>query len=324
MKSSEKAESRLEEVIDAVTESYGEGRSIDSLESPALPNQRLIVDSLWHLMHVVYMGFYSTRQLSSVNLRQSIGEHLYRAFETLSGQIARAVVYGRQKGGEPTAADLEWSEKTLVDVFGCIPDIRASLSLDVEAAFEGDPAAKSIEEIIFSYPAVHAVTVYRIAHEFYRGNVPLIPRIMTESAHGRTGIDIHPGATIGKRFFIDHGTGVVIGETTEIGDNVKIYQGVTLGALSLPRDAGGALIRESKRHPTLDDDVTIYAGATILGGDTVIGKGSTIGGNVWITESVPPGTRVTYSDNGCAQERRAVAEDEPSSVRVAPKATKRS
>ncbi len=304
MKSSERGESSLEKVIDAVTESYSGGRSIDSLESAALPNQRQITDALWHLLHVVYMGFYSTRQLSEVNLRQSIGEHLYRAFETLSGQIARAVLYGRQKGGAPGDPDLQWSERAVLEVFERIPEIRAQLSMDVEAAFAGDPSAKSIEEIIFSYPSVHAITVYRLAHEFHRRRVPMIPRIMAEAAHSRTGIDIHPGALIGKRFFIDHGTGVVLGETSIIGDNVKIYQGVTLGALSLPRDAGGELIRESKRHPTLEDDVTIYAGATILGGETVIGRGSVIGGNVWLTESVPPYTRVTYSDNSCSQERQ--------------------
>jgi len=172
-----------------------------------------------------------------------------------------------------------------------MPRLRRVLARDVIAAYEGDPAAQSYDEIIFSYPGVFAVTVYRIAHQLYEQGVPLIPRIMTEYAHSRTGIDIHPGAHINESFFIDHGTGVVIGETSEIGNRVRIYQGVTLGALSLPRDSLEDL-RNAKRHPTIEDDVVIYAGATILGGDTVIGARSVIGGNVWITESVPPDTRV--------------------------------
>jgi serine O-acetyltransferase len=172
-----------------------------------------------------------------------------------------------------------------------LPALRELLATDVRAAYEGDPAAKSYDEIIFSYPGLFAITVYRIAHQLFEQKISLIPRIMSEYAHGLTGIDIHPGAHIGDSFFIDHGTGVVIGETTEIGNHVRLYQGVTLGALSLPRDAGERL-RNRKRHPTIEDDVIIYAGATILGGDTVIGARSVIGGNVWITESVPPDTKV--------------------------------
>lgn len=173
-----------------------------------------------------------------------------------------------------------------------LPRVRALLAEDVEAAYEGDPAATGYAEILVSYPSLHAVTIQRLAHELDGLGVPLLPRIMTEHAHCRYGIDIHPAARIGRQFFIDHGTGVVIGGTTVIGDRVKLYQGVTLGALSFPRDPDGKMIRGRKRHPTLEDDVTIYAGATILGGDTVIGAGSVIGGNVWLTESVPPGTRV--------------------------------
>ena len=172
-----------------------------------------------------------------------------------------------------------------------IPSIRKILATDVLAAYEGDPAAKSHDEIIFSYPGLYALMVYRVAHKLYEYEVPLLPRIMTEYAHSMTGIDIHPGAEIGERFVIDHGTGVVVGETTVIGRNVRIYQGVTLGALSLPKDAGQEL-RGKRRHPTIEDDVIIYSGATILGGDTVIGARSVIGGNVWITESVPPDTKV--------------------------------
>jgi serine O-acetyltransferase len=173
-----------------------------------------------------------------------------------------------------------------------LPRVRSLLAEDVEAAYEGDPAATGYAEILVSYPSLHAVTIHRLAHELHRLGVPLLPRIMSEHAHCCYGIDIHPGARIGRHFFIDHGTGVVIGGTTVIGDRVKLYQSVTLGALSFPRDPDGRMIRGRKRHPTIEDDVTIYAGATILGGDTVIGRGSVIGGNVWLTESVPPDTRV--------------------------------
>lgn len=170
-----------------------------------------------------------------------------------------------------------------------LPVIRSLLAEDVEAAYAGDPAAKSYEEIVVAYPSIRSLTIYRIAHELFRAGVPLLPRVMTEYAHDRTGIDIHPGARLGRRFFIDHGTGVVIGETAEVGDGVRIYQGVTLGATSIRNGRG---LRGVKRHPTIEDDVTIYAGAKILGGETVIGRGSVIGGNVWLTASVPPGSRV--------------------------------
>lgn len=177
-----------------------------------------------------------------------------------------------------------------------LPAVRSQLAEDVEAALDGDPAARSFGEIVAAYPSIEAVATYRIAHELHVLGVPLLPRIVTEQAHARTGIDIHPGARIGRRFFIDHGTGVVIGETCEIGDNVKLYQGVTLGARSFARDEGGAMVRGRKRHPTLEDDVTIYAGATILGGETVIGRGSVIGGNVWLTHSVEPCTLVQIAE----------------------------
>ena len=297
-----RAIAELESIVDLVAASYSEGRKIDNLESAALPNRRLVSDGLRHLEHVVYMGFYSTRELNSVNLRQHIGGHMHEAFEILVEQISRAVVYRRVGGGVPAAEDREWSASVVLDVFRQLPVIRQEIAYDVDAAYQGDPAARSVEEVIFSYPAIVAITAYRIAHEFYERDVPLIPRIMTEYAHGKTGIDVHPGAKVGRRFFIDHGTGVVVGETAVIGDNVKLYQGVTLGALSFPRDGEGEIIRDGRRrHPTIEDNVTIYAGATILGGDTVIGAGSIIGGNVWLTESVPPGTRVTYEMPICGE-----------------------
>jgi serine O-acetyltransferase len=289
------SQSQFETIVDAVAHSYAHGREIDSLETAALPSRRKIVEALHHLEHVAYLGFYTTKALRPDNLRHHLAEHLYAAAALFTEQIARAVVYARRGGPGPEAVDLQWSESVVNAVFAEIPCVREQLSLDVNAAFNGDPAAKSIEEVVFSYPTVQAITTYRLAHEFHKRGVPMIPRIMSEHAHNLTGIDIHPGAEIGKRVFIDHGTGVVVGETAVIGDGVKLYQGVTLGALSVPRDAAGVLIRETKRHPTIENGVTIYAGATILGGNTVIGANSVIGANTWVTESVPPNTRVSYS-----------------------------
>jgi serine O-acetyltransferase len=184
-----------------------------------------------------------------------------------------------------------WSEDVVLRLFQKIPELRRILNTDVRAAYEGDPAAASIEEVVFSYPSIQAISAYRVAHELFLDDVPMIPRIITEYAHSRTGIDIHPGARIGESFFIDHGTGVVIGATAVIGRNVKLYQGVTLGALSISRgEISGR--SDEKRHPTIEDDVTIYAGASIHGGETVIGHGSVIGGNVWLTRSVPPGSKI--------------------------------
>jgi serine O-acetyltransferase len=285
----------LDGIIDSIAESYGANREIDSLESAALPNRRKVIEALHHLEHIAFLGFYSTKILDKHNLRTYLGEHVNTAAEILTEHIARAVVYGRRGGSAPEASDLEWSRSVVESVFAEIPRLRELLSMDVRAAYHGDPAAYSIEEIVFSYPGIRAITAHRFAHEFYMRKVPMIPRIMAECSHNLTGIDIHPGATIGRRFFIDHGTGVVIGETTLIGDDVKLYQGVTLGAISIPRDDAGAAIREPKRHPTLENGVTIYSGATILGGNTVIGANSVIGANTWITESVPPNTRVSYS-----------------------------
>jgi serine O-acetyltransferase len=184
------------------------------------------------------------------------------------------------------------SADTVISFYNKLPEIHAMLMTDVQAAYDGDPAAVSVNEIVLSYPCIEAIATYRIAHELYQHQVLLIPRIMTERAHQRTGIDIHPGAKIGGRFFIDHGTAVVIGETAVIGENVKMYQGVTLGALSFPKDERGNLIRGSKRHPNIEDDVIVYSGATILGGKTTVGRGSIIGGNVWLTHSVPPYSKV--------------------------------
>lgn len=278
--------SDFERALDAVVQSYAVGREIDNLESAALPNRRAVIEAIHHLEPVLYMGFYSRKPLSADNLRESVAEHLGPAKEVLSDQIRRAVTYEERRGHlRPNGPG--WSERVVLDLLLALPRLRDLLAVDVLAAYEGDPAARSIEEVVFSYPGVRAITAHRIAHELYLAGVPMIPRIVSEYAHGETGIDIHAGARIGPGFFIDHGTGVVIGETTEIGRNVKLYQGVTLGALSVSRSKANP-----KRHPTIEDNVTIYAGARILGGETVIGHDSVIGGNVWIVKSVPPHSKI--------------------------------
>ena len=277
----------LEEAIDGVVASYTGALEIDNLESAALPNKRAVIEAFDHIKHALFMGFYSTRTLTSDNLRQGLAEHLYAAHVTLVEQIERALTYDHWMGRTARSLPAGSGEEVVLALLRDLPELRRLLNADVRAAYDGDPSARNVEEIVFSYPSVEAIVAYRIAHRLRRANVPMIPRIITEHAHSRTGIDISPGAQIGERFFIDHGTGVVLGETSVCGNDVKLYQGVTLGALSVPnRDANG------KRHPTVEDGVTIYAGATILGGDTVIGAGSIIGGNVWLTKSVPPGSRV--------------------------------
>ena len=283
----------VEVALDAIVESYAGADEINNLESAALPNKRAVIDAFNHLKPVIYMGFYSTRSLNRDNLRYAISERLYPAYEILVEQIDRALTYEERLGRPPVARDPGWSEDVVLRLINALPALRRTLNRDVLAAQEGDPAAQSIEEVVFSYPAIEAITAYRLAHVLYREKVPMIPRIICEYAHSKTGIDIHPGAQIGERFFIDHGTGVVIGETCVIGNNVKLYQSVTLGALSL-RGAERAALGSHKRHPTIEDDVTIYSGATILGGNTVIGKGSIIGGNVWLAHSVPPNSKIIY------------------------------
>ncbi|MEP7050695.1 MAG: serine O-acetyltransferase EpsC [Pseudomonadota bacterium] len=280
----------LEDVIDAVVESYDGPEEINNLESAALPNKRAVVQAYNHLKPVIYMGFYSQRSLTRSNLRYALSEHLYPACEILVDQIGRALAYEERRGHAPWPAG--WSEEVVLRLLRRIPELRRTLNADITAAFEGDPAAKSVEEIVFSYPVVEAITAHRIAHVLYLEQVPIVPRIITEHAHGLTGVDIHPGAQIGEGFFLDHGTGVVIGETSVIGRAVKMYQGVTLGALSTRRSECELDPKHQKRHPTIEDNVTIYAGATILGGDTVIGEGSVIGGNVWLVRSVAPHSKI--------------------------------
>ena len=279
----------LEATIDEVVASYTGDLEIDNLESAALPNKRAVIEAFNHLKPVLYIGFYATRSLNQTNLRQTIAEHLYSAHQILVDQIERALTYDHWIGRSNCRLPAGSGEAVVLKLLAAIPALRQTLNGDVLAAYDGDPAAKSIEEIVFSYPSIEAITAYRVAHILRNEGVPMIPRIISEHAHARTGIDINPGARIGDRFFIDHGTGVVIGETTVIGKNVKLYQGVTLGALSVPHRDDDTT---RQRHPTLEDNVTIYAGATVLGGDTVIGAGSTVGGNVWLVKSVAPGSKV--------------------------------
>ena len=258
----------------------------------SVPSDESVKDILAKFQEVLFIGYFGKQEIPDWDLEPHLHVLMSQLFEALAGQIAKSLVHECKLPRENCDRCRSKGEQNAARLIGKIPQIRKVLEGDVQAAYDGDPAAKSFDEIIFSYPGLRAIMVHRIAHELYLQDVPLLPRIMSEYAHTLTGIDIHPGATIGLNFFIDHGTGVVIGETTLIGKNVKIYQGVTLGALSFPKDERGNLLRDIKRHPTLEDNVTVYSGTTILGGDTVIGRGSTVGGNVWLTKSVPPGTKV--------------------------------
>ena len=269
-------------------------------EAP-LPQKREVIAILRGLQEVIYPGYFGDQALYREYLHGHLGDQLYALTRQLEGEVCRALAAECGRGRDRTAAGPNAGE-VVAAFLERLPDVMQLIAADVGAAYEGDPAATCLEEVILAYPGVKAVFTYRIANLLCKLGVPLVPRIMTEFAHNETGVDIHPGATIGREFFIDHGTGVVVGETTVIGDRVKLYQGVTLGALSFPRDAKGGLVRGTKRHPTLEDDVVVYAGATILGGDTVVGRGSVIGGNVWLTTSVPPGSKVTLSREQIAYE----------------------
>jgi len=256
-----------------------------------IPSREAVIDIIDRMRELLFPGYFTRERIDPVNLRYSMGRAVSVLFDLLAEQICRSIRHDCFRYEQSCQHCETTGHDLALATMESIPDIQRILADDVAAAFDGDPAAKSHDEIIFSYPGIYAIAVFRVAHRLRELGVPLLPRIMTEYAHSVTGIDIHPGAEVGRRFVIDHGTGVVIGETTTIGDNVRIYQGVTLGALSLPADAGEKL-RGKKRHPTIEDDVIIYSGATILGGDTVIGARSVIGGNVWITESIPANTRV--------------------------------
>ncbi|MDT5155922.1 MAG: serine O-acetyltransferase [Acidobacteriota bacterium] len=283
---------KISRAAEALVESYScEGVKIHHLDRRPLPSRAEAVAVLDALQELLFPGYTGAQGLTGASLRLHVESRVAWLYETLTEQISRAINHGERLDDACPVTDRQATE-CAEEFLARLPRVREVLATDVRAAYEGDPSAACYDEIIFSYPGLYAIMTYRLAHELHTLDVPLIPRIMTEHAHSRTGIDIHPGTRVGSSFFIDHGTGVVVGGTAVIGANVKLYQGVTLGAFSFDKDGAGQLIRHTKRHPTIEDDVVVYAGATILGGDTVIGRGSVIGGNVWLTHSVPPDTRV--------------------------------
>jgi serine O-acetyltransferase len=296
----------LRDITKAVIGTYVQCGRTHHLGHTPLPNRDTVSEIIDDLMEILYPGYGSRQNLHVGNVEYYIGSIIETLLDKLMQQIARALRHEQQQESPSTDFEAVAQQRT-VAFLRKLPDLRGTLEEDVRAAYEGDPAARHHVEIVFCYPGLEAISTYRLAHELLRLSVPLIPRMMTEAAHSKTGIDIHPGATIGPGFFIDHGTGVVIGETCLIGRNVKLYQGVTLGALSFPRDATGQIIRGKKRHPTLEDDVVVYANATILGGDTVVGHNAVIGSNVWLTHSVAPFTHVVLEK---PQLRIRNAEDE--------------
>lgn len=286
-----KIEQEIYTIAQEILKDYNSDRAIDKIDTYNQPNKDIIIDITKKLQRIVYPGYYRDHVYKVYNVETNLSTLMEDVIYNLGKQIAFCLRY-RDDFKDATYEQLtSKSEELSLEFLKKIPHIRALLDTDLQAAYDGDPAATGIDEIILAYPGITAITIYRLAHELYLLNIPMIPRIMTEYAHSNTGIDIHPGATIGKFFFIDHGTGIVVGETTVIGENVKIYQGVTLGALST---RGGQSLRGKRRHPTIENNVTIYSNASILGGDTVIGHDSIIGGSTFITESVPPESRVYY------------------------------
>jgi serine O-acetyltransferase len=294
----------LEEVTGGFLDSYIGDERARRISQRYLPSREAIVEILESVLDLMYPGYFGRRDLSSDNLGAYVAQSVAALAPKLEREMEHCLCYGRERdaGREREAGRPEFGEcapraHELAGIFlGRLPEIRSMLIRDVQAAFDGDPAATDLDEVILAYPGVLAVSVYRIAHALHDLGVPMMARIMTEWAHSKTGADIHPGATIGEAFFIDHATGVVIGETTDIGDRVKLYQGVTLGALSFPRDASGQIIRGKKRHPTVESGSTLYANATVLGGQTVVGADSVIGGSVFLTRSVPPRSRVSLKE----------------------------
>ncbi len=279
--------SNLDERIDRILASYDTYGGINLTDSQNFPNRESVVTVLSDLENVIFPGFREDSCLDRETLRFVTGERLHRIVRNLTGEVLKAIKYICLITDRNGSGCYKYSEQTVLALIDEIPEFRRLSCTDAKAALDGDPAARSLEEVILSYPGLEALLVHRIAFFLHSKGVPIIPRIMSEYVHGKTGIDIHPGATIGEECFIDHGTGVVIGETSIIGKQVKIYQGVTLGALSVKKS-----MANKRRHPVIEDNVTIYAGATILGGETVIGKGSVIGGNTWIIESVPNDSRI--------------------------------
>jgi serine O-acetyltransferase len=288
----------VEEVAGELLDSYLGDERARRISQRYLPSREAIVEILESVLDLMYPGYFGRQDLNAGNLSQHVEQMAAALLPKLEREMEHCLCYGRERETVPPEfGECAPRAHELAEIFlRRLPEIRGLLIRDVQAAFDGDPAALNLDEIILAYPGVLAVSVYRIAHALYDLGVPMMARIMTEWAHSKTGCDIHPGATIGAAFFIDHATGVVIGETTHIGEGVKIYQGVTLGALSLPRDASGHIIRGKKRHPTVENGSTLYANATVLGGQTVVGADSVIGGSVFLTRSVPPRSRVSLKE----------------------------
>jgi len=288
---------RLPEITSKMVETYRKYQATNHLGHCPLPNYDAVIEAVEWMKEILFPGYRHRDGLHMGNIGYYVGDLVDKLHDVLTQQIARALRHEANHSAQCDPirlADFEsLGQAKTVAFLNQLPELSKLLAMDVQAAYDGDPACKSLDEVILCYPGLEAVTVYRLAHLLHELEVPLIPRMMTEWAHSRTGIDIHPGAKIGPHFFIDHGTGVVIGETCEIGSHVKLYQGVTLGALSFAKDAHGRLVRGTKRHPTIEDRVVIYANATVLGGRTVVGHDSVIGSSVWLTRSVPPHTTVT-------------------------------
>ncbi|GHV75773.1 serine acetyltransferase [Spirochaetia bacterium] len=284
---------RIKKLVESLLQSYEDHEEIIKVDMGYQMNRSVIIEMIEKLRSLLFPGYFGKKGISAGSLEYYAGDLLEEVSFSLSLQIARAIRHVAEYAGAETKTVDNLAEELAYAFLAKLPEIRDYLAMDVSAAYDGDPAAFSKDEIISSYPGIYAIMVSRLAHELYKLHVPLIPRIMTEHAHNVTGVDIHPGATIGHHFFIDHGTGIVIGETTVIGNFVKLYQGVTLGALST---RGGQVLKDVKRHPTIEDHVTIYSGASILGGDTVIGEGVIIGSNAFVTKSVPEMTKVSVKN----------------------------
>jgi len=309
---------QLPELTRQIVATYSEVGAINHLGYCPLPNYEAVVEIVEDLKEIIYPGYRRREGLHLGNVTYHVGDLIDGLHDKLTVQIGRAL---RHEANASKLCDSDTDFEALgqakaIQFLGRLPDIRRALALDVQAAFDGDPAVRTTDEVVFCYPGLEAVTVYRLAHALRNLDVPLIPRIMTEWAHTKTGIDIHPGATIGKYFFIDHGTGVVIGETCEIGDHVKLYQGVTLGALSFPTDADGNLVRGCKRHPTIENGVVIYANATVLGGMTVVGHDCVIGSNVMLTRSVGPQQTVTLEKPKLRMRGEQIEDLEPQTYEI--------
>ncbi|MFO1042703.1 MAG: serine O-acetyltransferase EpsC [Planctomycetaceae bacterium] len=288
----------LPDLTDRIVDTYHEIGTINHLGHCPLPSVDAVIEIAESLKEILYPGYRKRQNLHFGNVTYHVGDLIDGLHDRLTQQIARALRHDFRRKNQLACGEIQpdfeaVGQEKAIRFLQRIPDVRHLLATDVQAAFDGDPAAGSLDEIIFCYPGLEAITIYRLAHELHKLDVPLVPRMLSEWSHSKTGIDIHPGARIGPSFFIDHGTGVVIGATTEIAAGVKIYQGVTLGALSFAKDNEGNLVRNSKRHPTIEENVVIYANATVLGGTTTIGRNSVIGASASVYESVPPNTVVT-------------------------------